>query len=153
MYTREMFLLRTEKEFIDCFRPVDQRTLELPKGIRFPLVIRDYFAWSESSGARTYLIFSEPEVNKPIGISFDREHSSGHTAALCDWCHSMGSTNQIGLLTIATSSKRRVGVNLCLDLSCKEKIHSEVSLSSTAAQLRVRRVVERMSRFVRRTVI
>lgn len=148
-----MFLLRSEKDLIECFRSRDQRRLELPDNLKFPLVVRDYFAWTDSSGTRVNLVFSEPDVRKPIGLTFDRPSSGEPTAAICDWCHSYGSSNQIGLLTIEASDKRRVGVNLCLDLSCHDKIETNTGLSPIGAQKRQQAVVAKMSRFVRRTIL
>lgn len=148
-----MFLLRSEKELIDSFFPRHQKRLELPNGLKFPLVVRDYFAWVDSSNLKVNLVFSEPGVNKPIGIIFDRHSGAGGTAAICEWCHSYGSSNQIGLLSIDVSSKRRVGVHLCLDLGCREKIEADLGLSPMAAQARARRVVDEMSRFVRRMLL
>jgi hypothetical protein len=148
-----MFLLQSEKELVDCFFSQDQKKLDLPKGVKYPLVVRDYFAWSDTSSHRVNVVFSEPDVRKPIGVVFERDRSGGAVAAICDWCHSFGSSNQIGLMMVEASAKRRVGVHLCLDLSCREKIESDLSLSPVAAQQRIRRVVERMSQFVRRILL
>lgn len=149
-----MFLLRSEKELIDSFFPKDQKRLELPRAIKFPLVVRDYFAWTDSSNGKVFLVFAEPEVKKPIGIMFERGWAGGSTtASICEWCHSYGSSNQIGLLTLEASSKRRVGIHLCLDLSCNEKIEMNPGLTPMGEQKRKRHVVESMSRFVRRTIL
>ena len=148
-----MFLLRSEKELIDSFFSRQQKQLELPKGIKFPLVVRDYFAWTDSSNLKVNLVFSEPGVNKPIGVTFDRHAASGGTAAICEWCHSYGSSSQIGLLTLEVNAKRTVGVHLCLDLSCREKIEKDLTLSPVAAQARTRRVVDGMSQFIRRMLL
>lgn len=148
-----MFLLKSEDELTQAFQYRPTERIDLPKDVRFPLVVREYLAWTDPGGLRVYLVFAEPEARKPIGVVFDRESSSGPTAAICEWCHSHGSTSQIGLLTVAASSKRRVGVHLCLDLSCRDKIEANLSLSPRAAQDRVRRVVEAMARFSRRTLL
>jgi len=149
-----MFLFKSENEFVDSFRPVDQKQIRVPQGTKFPLVVRDYFAWTDSSNSRVYLVFSEPDVKKPIGVVFEREHPRGETtAAICEWCHSFGSTNQIGLLTLEVNPKRRVGIHLCLDLSCRDKIDKNLSLTPIAAQERIRQVVEGMSKIVRRFLL
>lgn len=148
-----MFLLKSENDLVEAFRSKDQKQLELPPGQRFPLVVRDYFAWSQPGGTRVFVVFSEPGVNKPIGVVFERPNGSGTAAAMCEWCHSFGSTSQIGLLILEVDSRRKVGINLCLDLSCREKIESNLSLTAVAAQGKVRQVVEHMSRFIRRTVL
>ena len=149
-----MFLIQSEKQLIDSFFPKDQRRLELPQGMRYPLVVRDYFAWGEPGGSKVFLLFAEPGAQKPIGIVFEREHPTGTpTAAICEWCHSFGSSNQIGLLTLEVTPRRRVGVQLCRDLSCRQKIEMNLSLSPLAAQARSRRVVEEMSRLVRRLLL
>lgn len=149
-----MFLLRSEKELVDSFFPKDQKRLELPKDVKFPLVVRDYFAWTDSSNGKVFLVFAEPDVKKPIGVMFEKGWSSGGApASICEWCHSYGSGGQIGLLTLEASSKRRVGAHLCLDLSCHDKIESNLSLTPMGVQSRKRHVVESMSRFVRRTIL
>lgn len=149
-----MFLIRSEAELLDAFRSHDRKRLGLPKNLKYPLVVRDYFAWTEPGSPRVQLVFVEPGVGKTIGLVFERSSSpSPSTGASCEWCHSFGSTNQIGMLTIEATARRTVGVNLCLDLSCRDKIETNTALSPVAAQKRGREVIESMSRFVRRLLL
>ncbi|XXF76794.1 FBP domain-containing protein [Myxococcaceae bacterium GXIMD 01537] len=143
-----MFRLETDRDLIKSFRPRDQRAIEMPKGIKFPMFVRDYLAWRESSGARMYLVFGAPGTHKPIGIIFRKDSEAGPpVAALCDWCHTYGSSNEVGLLTTAVSSKRRVGVHLCLDLRCKEKLEDAANRTGHHPREGLERLHERMFRF------
>jgi hypothetical protein len=66
---------------------------------------------------------------------------------MCDWCHAYGSSDEIGLLTAEASSKRRVGVHLCLDLRCGEKLETAANLAGRNPRVLAGRLVERMVRF------
>jgi len=145
-----MFLIETEKEFLNTFRPRDRKTVELPEGIQFPLFVRDYLAWIEPTGVRVFLVFKAPDDKSPTGIAFRRDQQGGAlTARMCDWCHSHGSGAEIGLLTAEASSKRRVGVLLCLDLRCNEKLDSLADRAGRNSVESSRRLLERVARFAR----
>ncbi len=140
-----MFRLETDRALIGAFRSRDRRVIEMPSGITFPLFVRDYLAWTETSGARVYLVFTAPGSNKPIGLIFRRDSpdSGAPSSRICDWCHSYGSSYEVGLLTTDVNSKRRVGVCLCVDLRCKEKLEDVADRSGrhpreVLEQLRVR---------------
>jgi hypothetical protein len=110
--------------------------------------VRDYLAWTETSGARVYLVFAPPGSRKPIGIIFRRDASDGSgISSMCDWCHSYGSSSEVGLLTTDVNSKRRVGVHLCVDLRCKEKLEDAADRAGRHPIEYLERLRERMSRF------
>jgi hypothetical protein len=71
---------------------------------------------------------------------------------MCDWCHATGASDEIGLLTATASSRKQAGVNLCLDLSCSEKISTVAHLSGQNPRDLALRILERMSRFARQTL-
>lgn len=143
-----MFLLEDDRALINAFRPRDRRLIEMPADVSFPFFVRDYLAWTETSGARVYLIFAEPGSRRPIGIIFRRDTSGGAPIAqMCDWCHSYGSSNEVGLLTTDASNKRRVGVHLCLDLRCKDKLEDAANRSGHHPLPVLERLQERMFRF------
>lgn len=145
-----MFLIETEKDLLQAFRPRDREKVELPKDIRFPLFVRDYLAWVEPAGTRTFLVCPSPQGKPPMGIAFRRDSHGGPAPShMCDWCHSYGSSNEIGLLTTDVNSKRRVGVNLCLDLRCKDKLESAADLSGRHFRDVIPPLMERMLRFAR----
>lgn len=146
-----MFLIASEQALVEAFRPRDRTSLELPEGLAYPYFVRDYFSWGEAAGVRTFLVFQDPASKRPLGISFrcDRSEAKGLTGRLCDWCHAYGSAEEIGLLTAEKTSKRLLGVGLCRDLRCGEKLEQAANLAGRSALESRRRLVERMQRFAR----
>ena len=143
-----MFRFETDRALIESFRPRDRRVIEMPEGIRFPLFVRDYLAWTETSGARVYLIFSAPGSRKPIGLIFRRDSMGGEpTSSMCEWCHSSGSSHEVGLLTTDVNNKRRVGVTLCLDLRCNERLETMTNMAGGSVLDESQKLIERMARF------
>jgi hypothetical protein len=144
-----MFQLASEKEFLSAFRSRDRKVVEPPKGTRFPLFVRDYLAWVDPYGVRVFLVFKAPGNQRPIGIAFRRDQQGDKTltSRLCEWCHANGSADQIGLLTTDLDSKRRVGVNLCLDLRCGEKLESAANMAGRSVLDDTKQLLERMARF------
>lgn len=144
-----MFRLETDRALIQSFRARDRRVIEMPAGVRFPLFVRDYLTWTETSGARVYLVFTPPGSHQPIGLIFRRDSAdaSVRTARMCDWCHSYGTASEVGLLTTDVDSKRRVGVYLCVDLRCKEKLEDAADRAGHHPLESLARLRERMFRF------
>ena len=147
-----MFRIENENELRDAFRQLDRDSVEIPKDFRFPLFVRDYLAWPESSGARTYLLFADPENRKRYGVAFRVDTARGGAPHLCEWCHSFGGSGDIGLLTASVSDRRRVGLHLCLDLSCLSKLESRANVSGENSRLLSRRLSNAMMNFARRTL-
>ncbi len=143
-----MFRFETDRALIESFRPRDRRVIEMPDGITFPFFVRDYLAWTETSGARVYLIFTAPGSRKPIGLIFRRDSMGGEpTSSMCEWCHSSGSSHEVGLLTTDVNNKRRVGVTLCLDLRCKEKLEDAADRAGRHPREVLEQLNARMFRF------
>jgi hypothetical protein len=144
-----MFQLQSEKEFLSSFRSRDRKVAEPPKGTRFPLFVRDYLAWVDPYGVRVFLVFQAPGAQRPIGIAFRRDQQGDKAlmSRVCEWCHSNGSADQIGLLTTDVDSKRRVGVNLCLDLRCGERLESEANRQGRSVLDDMKQLLEKMERF------
>lgn len=144
-----MFRIETEKELLNAFRSRDRKHVELPKGTKFPLFIRDYLAWVDPYGVRVFLVFTAPGGKRPTGIAFRRDQQGDKNVAphVCDWCRSGGTSDQIGLLTTDVDSKRRVGVNLCLDLRCNERLETTANLAGRSVMDETKRLMERMARF------
>ena len=57
------------------------------------------------------------------------------------------SADQIGLLTTDVDAKRRVGVNLCLDLRCNEKLEATTNMAGGSVLDENKQLIERMARF------
>ena len=145
-----MLLIQTEAALQAAFRPRDREHVALAPGMHLPLLVRDHRTWLDPHGFRAFLVLAEPKGRRPMGIVFQRDSSGGAPVSqMCDWCHATGSSNEIGLLTTAASSRRRVGVNVCLDLRCAEKLEDEASRSGRNHRELVGRLNERMLRFAR----
>jgi hypothetical protein len=149
-----MFRIETEKELLNAFRSRDRKFVELPRGTKFPLFIRDYLAWVDPYGVRVFLVFTAPGSKKPTGIAFRRDQQGDKTVAphVCDWCRTHGTSDQVGLLTTDVDSKRRVGINLCLDLRCNERLESVANLAGRNLVDETKRLIERMARFASEAV-
>jgi FBP C-terminal treble-clef zinc-finger len=123
------FAISSEQELIFSFRPRDQKKLIVPKNLRFPLDVNSYFRWKESSGVYTYLIFKRPNWDAPCGVAFKRSHRSGEpVGGLCNWCHSYGTSEEIGLLSVQVNSQVSLSYFICQDLRCIEKIEENAAL-------------------------
>jgi hypothetical protein len=152
-----MIRIATSQDLLDSFRPLDRKEpFDLPEDLKFPLLVRGYHAWTEPSGARTFLVFEEPGARFPLGIVFRRDQSAGVGPRMCEWCHSVRSGSEVGLLTASASATRRVGLNLCRGLECREKIlrppgADDVPELVSPAE-RMRRVLLRMSKFARQNL-
>ena len=144
-----MFRIETEKELLGAFRSRDRKHVELPKGTRLPLFVRDYLAWVDPYGVRVFLVFAPPGSKRLTGIVFRRDQQGDKAGAphVCDWCLCPGAGDQIGLLTTDVDAKRRVGVNLCLDLRCREKLETAMNLAGRSVVDESHKLLERMARF------
>ncbi len=144
-----MFRIETEKELLSAFRSRDRKFVELPKGTRLPLFVRDYLAWVDPYGVRVFLVFTPPGSKRLTGIAFRRDQQGDKAlpVRMCDWCRTSGSADQIGLLTTDVDSKRRVGVVLCMDLRCSEKLESATNLAGGSVLDETQKLLERMARF------
>ena len=154
-YSRDYaFDVSSSDELIGFFRERDQSRVILRRDLEFPMRVQYYFTWGDSSGAYRYLLFKKPGWESPMGAVFRTGASTGDagTGGICDWCHSYGSSNQIGLLTTAVNSKRTVGFMLCSDLSCGDKIENSPSQSGKDPETRLLQVCERIGRFFDETL-
>jgi hypothetical protein len=142
-----MFLIQSESDLRNAFRPRERDQVAVPPELRFPLLVRGCRSWVDPAGFRTFLVLEEPQSKRPLGIVFQRDHGGAPVSAMCDWCHSPGSSMDIGLLTTEVSSKRRVGVNVCLDLRCAEKVEEAANLAGKSALDLHDQLVARMVRF------
>ncbi len=142
-------VLQSENELLKTFRPRDQKHVIIPWTMKFPLQLGHYLAWTESSGVRIYLVFKRPEWASPRGIAFRRDQQGSATspAGVCDWCIAQGPSDQIGLLTATVNSKTRVGVNLCLDLSCASKLENIAQLTGQDVGKMLDKLTGKMARF------
>lgn len=142
-----MFKLESEDALLKAFRPKDRDLVELSPEVALPRIVRDYVAWRHPAGGRVFVVFAV-RGGAPTGIAFDTNGGSGDTVPqMCDWCHHSGVGTQVALLTARLNGKKRLGVHLCSDLSCKQKLEDAANRSGTSAADAVAAVVERMARF------
>lgn len=142
-----MFLLDSEDALIRTFRPKDQRSFERPAGVQFPLFVRDYLSWQHPGGGYVYLVFAVTD-GAPTGILFDTNGGAGPTVpAMCDWCHSSSLGTGVGLLTAMKNAKKRVGVNVCVDLGCRQKLEEEADRAGRSVVPALGKLIDRMGRF------
>lgn len=121
-----MFTLDSEQALLDSFRTKDRAHVELSRDVKLPLFVRNYLAWAHPAGGRLFLVFSVPG-GVPTGIVFEREHSGPGVSQMCHWCHS--SHGDVALLTAKLSGKKTVGVYVCADLSCQQRLEDEADRS------------------------
>jgi hypothetical protein len=142
------FTVETKEDLVKAFRAADQKKLLLPTGLPFPLNIRSYFSWKDSSGVYTYLVFKKPNWDLPRGIAFKRvAHGENSTGRLCCWCHSYGSADEVGILSVALSATTSASYIVCSDLRCVEKIEENDARSGKNPETHIHQLYERMGLF------
>ncbi len=141
-----MFKLDDEKALLESFRTRDRKHVELPADLKFPIILRDYVAWAHPSGGRLYLVFA-PAEGHPTGVVFDTNGGGGQVPQLCAWCHSSAGAGGVAMLTATASNKKRVGVWVCGDLSCKAKVEEACNLAGRPLHDALATLVARMSQF------
>lgn len=124
------FVIASEQEMISAFRPRDQKKLVIPHVLKFPLAVNTYFRWKEPSGVYTYLVFKRPNWDMPRAVAFKRSQPAGEPiGGMCNWCHSYGTSEEIGMLSVKVNSEVSLSYFLCQDLRCVEKIEENAALA------------------------
>ncbi len=142
-----MFKLDSEAAVLKAFRPKDRASVEMSPDVKLPALVRHYLAWAHPAGGRVFLVFSVPK-GVPTGIVFDTNGGSGPSVpSMCDWCHHNGAGTEVGLLTAQLNSHKRLGVHVCVDLSCQQKIEDEANRTGKSAVEALEKLVARMARF------
>jgi hypothetical protein len=151
-----MIRIASEAQLLESFRDLDRDEVEISKDLHFPMLVKDYLTWSDPGGHRVYLVFSEPGHKTPLGVVFRRSSSGAVPPQMCEWCHSVRGGDGVMLLTATASSQKRVGIHLCRDLSCKDKVESAPGANdfpeSLSSRERTQRILQRMSQFARRAI-
>ncbi|MBK7859963.1 MAG: FBP domain-containing protein [Archangiaceae bacterium] len=142
-----MFKLQSEAELVATFRPKDRPTIEVPKELSFPLLVRDYVSWLHPAGGWAFMVFAVPG-GVPTGIVFDT-NPGGDIAVpvMCDWCHHSGVGTEVGLLTARLNARKRVGIRVCSDLSCKQKLEDEANRTGRSVLPAMQKLMARVARF------
>lgn len=141
------FSIASEKELVESFRYRDQKKLILPEKLAFPFNVRSYFTWKEPSGVYTYLVFKMPNWDHARGVAFKRTAATGEpTGGLCNWCHAYGSSEDIGLLSVAMSANVSSSYFICQDLRCIEKIEENTMLAGKDPSKNIAELYYRMEK-------
>lgn len=142
-----MHKLDSDAELIATFRTRDQKLVELPADLTFPLILRDYVAWKHPGGGRLFIVFS-PENGLPTGVVFD-SHGASHAQVpqMCSWCHSLAQGNSVSMLMATQSAKKRVGVFVCGDLGCKQRVEEDCNRAGKNVQAAMKALVARVAAF------
>jgi hypothetical protein len=142
-----MFKLDTEQQLLDTFRPKDAQLVQLVPEVMPPKFVRSYLAWKHPAGNYVFLVFAVPN-GTPTGIVFE---SNGGTSAavpsMCDWCHCYGIGAKVAMLTARLNAKKRVGVYVCSDLSCQQKLEDEADRAGRSVVPDLEKLIERMGKF------
>lgn len=142
-----MFMLDSEEALLKAFRPKDRATVEAPPQTKFPLFVRNYLSWTHPAGGRVFLVFTVPH-GVPTGVVFETNGAGGPTVpAMCDWCHQTARGTDVGLLTAQRNARKKVGINVCVDLSCQQKLEDEANRAGHSALPALERLLERMGKF------
>jgi hypothetical protein len=143
------FQIESEEELLQAFRLRDRKLVDPPKWLRFPLNVEHYLAWNEPASVYAFLVFKKPDWPAPIGLVFKRSYAGDLASAgrMCDWCHSYGASDEIGLMTVAVNPRRTVGMLLCLDLSCVLKTENVANLAGRNFEKMAQSLCDRIGRF------
>ena len=129
MIKNYVFDIESEADLVDTFRTKEQRRIVLPTEQRFPVRIPYYYAWSESSGVYSYLVYKKPNWGSPRGILFKRPRGRADNGRICDWCLSVGPADRIGMMTIELNSRESMALMVCTDLRCIHRLQEAALLS------------------------
>jgi Fibronectin-binding protein (FBP). len=141
------FSISTQDELVRSFRVSDQKKLIFPEQLKFPMHIRSYFTWKENSGVYTYLVFKAPTWDQARGVVFKKMAPSGEpVGGLCNWCHAIGPSDEIGFMSVAMSANVSNSYYLCQDLSCIEKIEDASMLAGKNPEKHIAELYRRMEK-------
>ena len=146
------FTLRSDADLAATFRERDQKSLVLPKFSPYPFSVEHYYSWTEPSGVYTYLVYKQSDWELPLGLVFQR-NGKGSTlspAGMCDWCHSCGPSDEIGLMSVEITAHLSGGTWLCLDLACLQKIEEQTGANANTRNKRVANLFQKMGIFYQR---
>ena len=150
-----MFKITEDFELKKAFREIDQPAFEPPAEAEYPMFVTDYVTWSEPSGHRVFLVFSDPAKGEPLGIVFERGSSA--VPGMCEWCHSVRSGNGVSLLLAKVDGQRRVGLHLCRNLECQKRLSADPGADDFPrtgnSVLERKKVLSRMAEFFRQQLV
>lgn len=148
-----MIRILNEENLLEAFREIDRDQVQPPLEMAYPFGLIDYYAWSEPSGHRTYLIYNDSD-NRLLGAVFKRvSEPADAPIKMCSFCHSVRGGGRVAMLSVAASNNRSIGLHLCRDLSCKEKVQTPPKATDIPEKMepseKLARVLKRMGDFLR----
>jgi hypothetical protein len=126
-FENHAFKIDSEVDLVNTFGEREQRRVILPD-TTYPIRARYYYAWKESSGVYTYLVFRKPEWKTPRGLLFKRSRGRADNSRMCDWCLSVGTSDQVGMLGLDLNTRQSIGIILCTDLGCINRLQDAAIL-------------------------
>jgi hypothetical protein len=141
-----MFKLDSEADLLAAFRPKDRSHVELTREVALPRFVRHYLAWPHPAGGKVFLVFAA-HGGAPTGIVFETNVSEPSVPQLCDWCHGAAIGGRVGMVTARLNANKLVGVNVCRDLGCKERLEEEADRQGISAVPMLAALMERIGRF------
>lgn len=141
-----MFKLDSEDALLAAFRPKDRKHVELTREVKLPMFVRHYLTWQHPAGGKVYLVFATPG-GAPTGIVFDSNVSEPSVPQMCDWCHGGAIGGRVGMVTARLNANKLVGVNVCRDLGCKDRLEEEADRNGISAVPMLAALMERIGRF------
>ena len=152
-----MFRISDKTELLNLFRDIDKDSVEIPLELKFPLAVVDYFAWREPSGHRTYLVLEDKVGGAPIALTFERTKNSEAVPMMCNWCHAVRPASDVALMTVSVTNRKRIGLYLCSDISCKTNVLESPSVHDMRETLdrgeKIVRLGQKIRNFVYREIL
>jgi len=144
------FEISSKNNLMECFRNNDFTAVVLPPQLEFPLVVQHYFSWLEPAGNYAYLVFKRANWDTARGLIFRRTINYQAMGNMCDWCHSYGTNDQIGMLSVRVNEKLTLGHYLCSDLSCLGKLETQITASGKSYDTLAEQLCEKINKFYER---
>ena len=141
--------IKDKNELLSLFKDKDQDSISIPVDMKFPLGVKDQLIWSDQSGYKSFLVFKDLDSDVLYGAVFKRANSgtaSNHSSSMCDWCHRVGSTQDVSLYTVELNDKHSVGTYICDHLSCRDHIEASPGTNEMRETLRVQQKIERLQK-------
>ena len=142
------FSIESKEDLIQSFRTRDQKKLFFPFEFPFPIRIQSYLSWKESSGVYRYLVFKKPNWDLPRCIVFKRmSQGDAVTGGICGWCHSYGSADEIGMLSVSMNANVSCAYIICQDLRCIKKIEENSARAVKNPEKSIHQLYTRIGNF------
>ena len=156
---RLMALFKVERfeQITGAFRDLERDSIEVPDGMKFPLLIQDYLTWGDARSEGLKVVVLDSKSQKLVGFVLRRGASSDAEApTMCEFCHSVRPRGEVSLLVARATRRKWVGLPACTDLSCRDQLLGAPGPLDWARnphvlpRERVARVVAKLLKFARR---